>query len=94
MSLADLITHRTRLLLKESAGNATESDLNQLAELSDLISRTESSITSKENNSSLKQDEKIITDMKGNAIKPKPDEPDDQKDLDLDVRKDLDLTEM
>jgi hypothetical protein len=95
MSLADLVTHRTRLLLKESVGNATEEDLKQLSRLSGLVSGTESSITSEENNSSLEKDEKIIKDLEGkNTIKPKPDEPDDREDLDLDLdhRENLDFT--
>ena len=87
MSLADLVTQRTRLLLKESVGNATEEDLKQLARVLDLINKAESSIMSEENNSSLEKDEKIIKDLEGkNTIKPKPVEPDDREDLDFTVR--------
>jgi len=90
MNLADLVKQRTRLLLKESTGSATESDLKQLTRLSELISRAESAITSEENKSLPGQDEKIITDLEGNTIKPKPD---DLKDLDLDDREDLDFSD-
>ena len=93
MSLADLVTQRTRLLLKESVGNATEEDLKQLARVLDLINKAEPSIMSEENNSSLEKDEKIIKDLEGkNTIKPKPVEPDDREDLDLDHRENLDFT--
>ena len=48
---------------------------------------------SEENNSSLEKDEKIIKDLEGkNTIKPKPVEPDDWEDLDLDHRENLDFT--
>ena len=50
MNLADLEEQRKTLLLRKSMGNATEEDLKQLARVSDLINKAETSIASEMEN--------------------------------------------
>jgi len=73
MNLTDLLEQRRNLLLKKSEGNATENDLKQLALVLDLISSAEPSITSEENKRRMEQDEKLITALERERIKPEPD---------------------